>query len=131
MHGSIVGSGATAEAKAFALTSRAPADARHYAVEAARRLGAGHLADEAGLIVTELAANAVLHAQSGFSVELSSHPGILCILVSDGNGLISGERLVPTPMHGLSVVAALASEWGVTSSADEGKTVWVNLKTGR
>ena len=35
--------------------------------------------------------------------------------------------LRPAPLHGLSVVEALASRWGVESLGNAGKTVWVDL----
>jgi len=63
-----------AAARTFAFSGEAPAAARHFAVEALRRLGAGELADDAALVVTELAANAVIHARSAFTVDLAIRP---------------------------------------------------------
>jgi hypothetical protein len=43
--------------RAFALSADAPAAARHFAVDAVRRLDAAGRADDAALVVTELAAD--------------------------------------------------------------------------
>jgi hypothetical protein len=40
----------------------------------------------------------------------------------------SGERLPVMQVHGLGVVATLASAWGVVSFGDAGKAVWAELK---
>ena len=122
------GPGAT---RAFALSPDAPAAARHFTVGAARRLGAADLADDAALVVTELAANAVLHAQSGFTVDLAARPGVLSISVRDTSPLPpAGAKspLPPAPLHGLGAVDALASRWGVEPLGHAGKSVWVELR---
>lgn len=125
-HAAVVGTGCDVEARAFALTPDAPAWARHFAMEALERLGAGHLADDAALIVTELAANAALHARSAFTVALSSRGDTVRISVRDECALPRTAALDATPMHGLGLVAALAGSWGVIP-LDGGKTVWAEL----
>jgi MEDS: MEthanogen/methylotroph, DcmR Sensory domain len=117
--------------RAFALSSDAPAAARHFAVGALRRLDAADLAGDAALVVTELAANAVIHAQSGFTVDLSLYRDVLRISVRDGGPWppVDGVAVLPAaPLHGLGAVAALASRWGVEPLGREGKTVWVELR---
>jgi MEDS: MEthanogen/methylotroph, DcmR Sensory domain len=126
--------GAAAEApgaaRAFALSRDAPAAARHFAVAALRRLGAGDLSDDAALVVTELAANAVRHAGSGFTLTLSCQPEVLRISVRDTRPLPAGPAraaLPPEPLHGLGAVDVLASRWGVERLGHAGKSVWVEL----
>jgi MEDS: MEthanogen/methylotroph, DcmR Sensory domain len=126
--------GAAAEApgaaRAFALSRDAPAAARHFAVAALRRLGAGDLSDDAALVVTELAANAVRHAGSGFTLTLSCQPEVLRISVRDTRPLPSGPvaaALPPEPLHGLGAVDVLASRGGVEPLGHAGKSVWVEL----
>jgi hypothetical protein len=124
----LTGCGAT---RAFALSGDAPAAARHFAVDAVRRLGYADLADDVALVVTELAANAIIHAQSGFSVNLQASPDVLRISVRDASPLpaaAGGAGLPPAPLHGLGAVNALASRWGVEPLGHSGKSVWVELR---
>ncbi len=117
-------------ARAFALSRDAPAAARHFAVAALRRLGAADLSDDAALVVTELAANAVRHAGSGFTLTLSCQPKVLLISVRDTRPLPAGPAaaaLPPEPLHGLGAVDVLASRWGVEPLGHAGKSVWVEL----
>ena len=76
--------------------------------------------------MTELAANAIVHARSTFTVALSSRDDVLRISVRDTVPL-DGTGLRAAPRHGLAVVDALASRWGVESLGHAGKTVWVDL----
>jgi hypothetical protein len=61
--------------RAFTASLNAPRAARRFVVAALQDRGAGHLADDAAIVVAELAANAVLHARSGFTVTLTVQPG--------------------------------------------------------
>ena len=116
--------------RAFALSGDAPAAARHFAVDAVRRLGAADLADDTALVVTELAANAIVHAQTGFTVDLSASRDVLRITVRDASPLppASAADLPALPLHGLGAVDALASRWGVQRLGHSGKLVWVELR---
>jgi hypothetical protein len=125
---------APAATRAFALSGDAPAAARHFAVDAVRRLGAADLSDDAALVVTELAANAVLHAHTGFTVDLAVGPDVLRISVRDAGSLPPGPaglRLPAAPLHGLGAVDTLASRWGVDRVGQAGKSVWVELRRYR
>jgi hypothetical protein len=87
------------------------------------------LAADTALVVTELATNAVLHAGSAFSVSLALSEGAIRISVSDTlplgpNGV--DQQLSAASGHGLGVVAAVASRWGV-ESVPSGKAVWAEL----
>ena len=125
LHGEIVG-GQSGAARPFAFSREAPAAARHFAVAALSAWGAGDLADDVALVVTELAGNAFVHARSAFTVILSVHDDVLRISVRDAVPL-DGAALRAAPTHGLAVVDALASRWGVESVGNAGKTVWVDL----
>jgi hypothetical protein len=118
------------EQRRFAFCRDAPAAARHFAVDALQRWGAGDLADDAALVVTELAANAVIHARSGFTLALSARTDTVRISVRDASPLLAepGRALPAAPLHGLGAVDALASQWGVESLGRAGKTVWVELR---
>jgi hypothetical protein len=129
------GAGARGAVRTFAFSRDAPAAARHFAVAALRRWGIAGLADDVALVVTELAANAVRHARSGFTVILSarpSRPGVIRVSVRDASPLplagAAGSPLPVAPLHGLGAVNAMASHWGVESLGSSGKTVWVELR---
>jgi DcmR-like sensory protein len=114
-------------ARAFAFSADAPAAARHFAVDALRRLGAADLTDDTALVVTELAANAIVHAQTGFTVNLSARPDVLRISVRDASPA-PPAGLPAAPLHGLGAVDMLASRWGVEPVGHSGKSVWVELR---
>ena len=132
LHHAVVGPVAAARAgvpgavRAFAFSREAPAAARHFAVATLRAWGVADLADDAALVVTELAANAIVHAHSAFTVILSVHDDLLRISVRDATPL-DGAGLRAAPLHGLGAVDALASRWGVESLGAAGKSVWVDL----
>lgn len=138
LHGEFAGhladAGSAGATCTFAFSRHAPAAARHFAVGTLRRWHAADLADDAALVVTELAANAVVHARSGFTVTLSAHRDTLRISVRDARPLPlppgdgSGPALPPAPLHGLGAVDALAARWGVESLGEAGKTVWADLR---
>ena len=85
---------------------------------------------EARLITSELAANAVLHARTGFQVSLQSDGlGFLRIEVRDGNARMpppTAPGRDATSGRGLAVVGALATSWGTRFYGD-GKLVWAEI----
>lgn len=108
------------------------------ASEARRRLAAtlarlGHptaLLEDARVVVTELATNAVRHAGSAFAVSIDDDGARVRIGVRDRS------RAMPAPQEpsvhrlsgrGLVLVSALASRWGVDPRPD-GKVVWAELR---
>ena len=87
------------------------------------------LAADAALVVTELATNAVLHAGSAFSVSLVLSGGAIRISVGDTVPLGPtgvDKQLAAASGHGLGVVAAMATRWGV-QTVPSGKAVWAEL----
>jgi anti-sigma regulatory factor (Ser/Thr protein kinase) len=114
----------------FPLDDGAPADARHRLAEALAHQGHPRaLLDDARIVVTELAANAVVHAGSPFSVCVRGDGGRVRIGVRDNS------RAMPAPQEpsavrlsgrGLQLVSAIASRWGVEPLVD-GKVVWADL----
>jgi anti-sigma regulatory factor (Ser/Thr protein kinase) len=114
----------------FALDAAAPSRARRLVTDALRRAGhSGDLLDDARLVITELAANAVKHARSPFSVSIRSAESTVRILVRDAS-LVVPEMSDHTPTtpggRGMRLVANLAVRWGVDAAPD-GKVVWVEL----
>jgi two-component sensor histidine kinase len=69
----------------------------------------------AGLIVSELASNALRHAHSGFDLELSHTADSVRISVTDASGdppVPRDTKLDSKSGFGLQIIALLASEWG-------------------
>ncbi len=113
--------------RSFGRYHEAAADARHFAVGAVGSLGAADLADDVALVVTELAANAVIHARSGFTVAVAARPDVVRVSVRDARPLAPGQALSAAPLHGLGAVDALAARWGVQPLGRGGKSVWAEL----
>jgi DNA-binding NarL/FixJ family response regulator len=86
--------------------------------------------DDALLVVSELAANAITHAESGCRIRLSLNPATLRIDVIDtGTGTPEPQPASSTEEHGrgLLLVAALTTAWGLEIVPGEGKLVWAEL----
>jgi anti-sigma regulatory factor (Ser/Thr protein kinase) len=107
-----------------------PQAARRFVVsELQSRRRDDRLVYEAALVVTELAANAVLHAGSAFVVTLSVGLGAVRISVHDSSSVLPTPRrkeLMGLSGRGLRLVDVLADRWGV-DVAIGGKVVWVEL----
>ncbi|MEU9005198.1 ATP-binding protein [Streptomyces sp. NPDC048551] len=91
------------------------------------------LSDDAGLLVAELAANAVLHGRvpgRDFELRMTLLEGVLRVEVSDARSDRRPEVRPPDHRpgsgYGLRIVEALATDWGVTDRL-VGKTVWAEL----
>lgn len=93
--------------------------------------------NEAELIVSELATNAIRHSASGrfggrFLVSVQAHTDRLWVGVLDEGGPSSPRLFRPHPEgeggRGLLLVASLAVDWGVWGD-EHGRTVWAVLRT--
>lgn len=104
----------------------APGAARRFVVTALRGWGYNTaLVQDAALVVTELATNAVLHAGAAFEVVLRAEDAIVHVGVRDPvEAPTSG--LHPRAGHGLGLIAGMARRWGVDPDGD-GKVVWAEL----
>lgn len=101
--------------------------------QAVRDLGDEGLAPgrEATLLVAnELAANAIRHAATPFTLTMTLSPWRTLVAVSDP----SRQEPAPRPLRrasvggrGMHVVISLAREWGVRLVHPRGKTVWASL----
>jgi anti-sigma regulatory factor (Ser/Thr protein kinase) len=108
----------------------APKEARRLVADALRRWGlGGPLLDDAQIVISELATNAIRHARSGFSVAVRLTGSGVRLAVRDASRAEPEVRRVrgePTG-RGMLIVSALATHWGVEVAPD-GKTVWVELR---
>lgn len=117
------------QSRTFEQTRESVPAARRYVVDLLAQLP-DDLATTAALLVSELAANAVLYGAGPFEVSVQRSEQGARVGVTDGG---SGE---PTPQHpsdtaehgrGLQLVGALASAWGVQRDTAN-KTVWFELR---
>jgi hypothetical protein len=82
----------------------------------------------AQVLVSELAANAVRHARTEFTVGISVGD-VVRIEVGDGELTLEGLQIAPDKF-GLRLVDAFADRWGV-DLVPTGKRVWCELDAGR
>ena len=104
------------------------AHARH---DVARYLDGHPLTDDAVLIVSELATNAIRHSGSygqSFTVRAELFAGYLWLEVEDLAGR-EWERKPGDGTHGLDMVTALSGEWDVEETGDGTRVVWARLET--
>ena len=140
----------TAQVLELPPSSASPSRARAFVREALRRWSLDHLADDASVVVSELATNVMLHAGTSFSVVLErsgvgvrlsvrdqdrspvllpvsvSHPPSSLLDDADLDDLEQLLRASATTGRGLQLLAALAPSWGVDHD-EHGKTVWAVL----
>jgi MEDS: MEthanogen/methylotroph, DcmR Sensory domain len=114
----------------FSAERDAPGRARRLAVGALRQWGhTDQLVDDAALVLSELASNAVIHAGSPFSIVIRSQESRLRIAVEDVCPFVATEPnggLIVSPEHGLAVIEALSARWGADCTL-HGKVVWAEL----
>ncbi len=101
-----------------------------------RREIAAHLngcpaADDAVLIASEIAANALLHSQSAgefFTVRCEVHADHVWVECEDLGGTWHPKRPDDRP-HGLDIIEALAGpdNWGTETTSDGDRVVWARL----
>lgn len=130
LHSSVVPTPVAETTWRFAAAATAPGDARRRIRDLLRR--AGHDAevlDDVQIVITELAANAVVHASTPFLVSIRSTGSIVHIRVRDRSHdapTLRGDRQTTPSGRGMGIVAALANRWGVDLTSD-GKIVWAEL----
>lgn len=92
--------------------------------------GRADLAEAAGLLVSELVTNAIVHARTPIDLDVVAGRDGLRVAVSDNSPHL------PTPRHygrsattgrGLALVELLADRHGTENGAVDGKTVWFEL----
>lgn len=107
------------------------APVRHAVVVALRLWGVPEVADDMGLIVTELVANAIRHGEPDcVSVMLTVWDGVAVLEVEDGNGRRPAVQQTAEDDEGgrgLTLVQALADQWGCRPGTCGRKTVWASL----
>ncbi len=101
--------------------------ARHLAREVAAGLPTA-IGQDLELVVSELATNAVRHAQTPFRLSILTTPTLRVEVADGSSALPAGGTPDPRSEHGrgLWLVAALTRSWGVVP-LPTGKVVWADL----
>ena len=113
----------------FAATADAPRLARRFVQETLVAWDRMQLADDALITVSELVANAIVHAGSDVAVGLTRLPGGVRVIVSDRSPLSPVVRAAASSAlsgRGLSMINAITPCWGHEVVVG-GKHVWVDL----
>lgn len=87
------------------------------------------IAGDVALLVSEMAANCVLHARSPFRVSVDRRPDRLRIAMTDSSvapPVVKPYSSDAPTGRGLRLIEALAARWGV-DLIEGGKTVWVEF----
>lgn len=103
---------------------------RELLAEACRAWGIEGVVDRAATILTELVANAVLHAGTELGLSVAVSGSHLYVAVADGSPTpprLGGGEESTDGGSGLLVVDALAEAWGFAPTAD-GKVVWASVE---
>lgn len=106
------------------------ARARAFVAQHLRDHGMPHLVDDIELVASELATNAMLHAQTPFRVILCAFDETVALEVADGSRAqpsLVVARSLDTSGRGVAIVQALSRDWGVLSRASGGKSVWAEF----
>jgi anti-sigma regulatory factor (Ser/Thr protein kinase) len=120
------------------VTARFPAQrasvsaARQFVTDCLIEAGVTSVLDEARLLISELATNAIVHAATDFSVSVHISAGRVYVEVRDGDPtVINLEAEIVRPDepggHGLRIVGRLAGDWG-TRVEEHGKVVWFSVE---
>jgi anti-sigma regulatory factor (Ser/Thr protein kinase) len=123
--------------RAFPATPLAPARVRafvsHVINGTALNGSADGMHDDLALVATELAVNAIRHAESPFTVSLAADDDRIRIIVGDTDPKAPRRRapdVQDESGRGLLLVDALADAWGA-DPVDGGKLVWAELTRPR
>lgn len=93
-----------------------------------------HLVEDVRLVASELATNAVTHAQTPFVVALSTASRSLLLVIEDESASLP-VRTTPDSMdpggRGLMIVELLSQEWGTRTDEHGLKSVWASFPKRR
>lgn len=92
-----------------------------------------HLVEDVRLVASELAANAVTHAQTPFRVTLSSSNGLVLLAIQDESTAApvqSAPSVMDMSGRGLMIVGLLSQEWGTRTDGRGFKSVWASFPGG-
>jgi anti-sigma regulatory factor (Ser/Thr protein kinase) len=114
----------------FAAQPRSSSSAREFVTQHLLDHDLGHLVEDVRLVVSELATNAMVHAQTPFLVTLLAEAGAVRVEVRDGSSsrpVLVAALAVDPGGRGVAIVKAVSRDWGVTARASGGKSVWAEF----
>ena len=113
----------------FTRGSHSPRLARQFVAETLASWDLSGLADDATLVVSELAANALTHAGSDFTVGLARTNGRMRLRVGDSSAALPVPRDAhPTDLggRGLLLIREITTDFG-HEAVEGGKVIWADL----
>lgn len=125
------GSSAARESDVFLPVAAAIPAARRFVETTLRFWGQDALLSDGALVVSELATNAMRHAESPFRISLHRTPEGIRIAIEDVTESTPAARVATADDaggRGVQIVEQLAHRWGWDSAAT-GKVVWAELAT--
>jgi anti-sigma regulatory factor (Ser/Thr protein kinase) len=116
------------DALVLAVDPASPSVARTFVAGLLRRRGYDReLVEDAELMVSELATNAVVHVGEPFTVAVNEVERGVCVSVEDPSSALPVLRAPGSAAEGgrgLRIVEALAADWGALALERGGKAVW-------
>jgi anti-sigma regulatory factor (Ser/Thr protein kinase) len=88
------------------------------------------LVDDVRLVVSELATNALAHAQTPFVVTLSRTDGLVVVTIHDASSEVpvrGAPDVTDMSGRGLMIVELVSEAWGTSTDADGSKSVWASF----
>jgi anti-sigma regulatory factor (Ser/Thr protein kinase) len=104
--------------------------ARHAVTDLLEELGRTDLIDDATLIVSELVANAIMHARTEMSLTIDSAGSGVRVTVTDTSNVLprwTPASTTATAGRGLLLVQRLSSRWACEPLPAGGKAVWAEI----
>jgi anti-sigma regulatory factor (Ser/Thr protein kinase) len=128
----VVGAADRSEAtRSFPCDSRALSACRTFVAKTLSSWQLDHVVEDACIVVSELATNAVLHAHAAFSVSVVRQGGSIRVSVRDSSPdmpVLGSPSPTTVTGRGLLLVNAIARGWGIEVDSS-GKLVWAELGT--
>jgi anti-sigma regulatory factor (Ser/Thr protein kinase) len=106
------------------------ADARNFVVGLLCHHNLPELVDDVELVVSELATNAIVHAETVFTVILRATGEFVVLEVRDGaqaGPVLRAPAALDINGRGIAIVQALSRDWGVNHYEAGGKAVWAEF----
>ena len=89
-----------------------------------------YLVDPVRLVASELATNALVHAQTAFTVTLGTLAETVLLTVRDWSGALPARRCaqaMDSAGRGLEIVDIVSLAWGITEDPAGSKAVWASF----
>jgi hypothetical protein len=115
--------------RSFSCDSRSLSACRSFVMKTLSSWHLSLLTEDAMIVVSELATNAVLHARTEFSVSMSWQNGTLRVSLRDSSKdmpVVGSPSPTTVTGRGLLLVSIIARRWGIEIDSS-GKSVWAEL----